>query len=245
MSEQKSIAALPNLANRVKAAAIDGVIVPVAALTTLFVIDAYSKGSTFRIAGVILVILLLEPFAVSRFGGTVGHHLAGMRVRRQDIDQRLNLISATGRFIVKTLLGLPSFLVILISGKRQAIHDMLFSTIVVYKHAGALPDLNTMKAISSEVEQQNYHSIGRRVGLVVLYWVLGYLLYSMLVSALFWSCVVRHQCSAGDSLGIVLTFLAFLAGVIAIPVLAWKGKLFGLRYKKPEVLPTAERIDPT
>jgi hypothetical protein len=94
----------PRLVKRVRAVLIDSVLVPVVAITSLGV--GYGLGVTDFLWRALLVgvpVFILEPGLVTITGGTVGHHLVGIRVQRKDGSGNLNIIAwlaATGAIVV-------------------------------------------------------------------------------------------------------------------------------------------------
>ncbi len=56
----------------------------------------------------------------------------GVRVRRFPSLERISLLMAYGRIIVKALLGILSFFTLPFSKNRRAIHDMAARSIVIF-----------------------------------------------------------------------------------------------------------------
>ncbi len=126
----------PNLLTRVKALFVDFIVILIIFSITSLVIGKIG-GAPNWVRGFILVfsLYLYEPVLISSFGGTVGHHLVKIRIKRMsNPDKKLNIFQASLRFIVKYLLGVISFLTITGNKKKRAIHDMASGSIVTYKH---------------------------------------------------------------------------------------------------------------
>jgi len=67
------------------------------------------------------------------FGGTIGHFLIGIRVKRERKPEK-NIIFpfALIRFVVKATLGWISLLTVSNNLKRKAIHDHMIGSVVIY-----------------------------------------------------------------------------------------------------------------
>ncbi|MBM9590151.1 RDD family protein [Leptospira sp. 201903075] len=76
-------------------------------------------------------LFLYDPLCVTLFRATPGHYLKGLRVVSSDA-KNLNFFKSLVRYIAKITLGVLS-LVTILGAKKQAIHDKLTSSYVVYK----------------------------------------------------------------------------------------------------------------
>ncbi len=87
-----------------------------------------------KIIAFIFIFFLYDPIFTSVFGGTIGHMMFGIRVKREK-NQMKNILFplAIIRFLVKALLGWISLLTISGNKKRKAIHDFLVGSVVVFK----------------------------------------------------------------------------------------------------------------
>src|SRR5262245_37224487 len=87
------------LVKRVRAVLIDSVLIPVAAIASLVAGDALGVSDpTAKVLLLVVPVFVLEPLLVATTGGTVGHHLIGLRVTRLDGARRINIFAATLRF---------------------------------------------------------------------------------------------------------------------------------------------------
>ncbi|MEO7402047.1 MAG: hypothetical protein ABIU95_00090, partial [Burkholderiales bacterium] len=96
----------PRLIKRVQAVLIDSILIPICAIGTLLL--GTSLGVSGPFAKFMLLAgpaLLLEPVLVTLTGGTVGHHVIGLRITRFDGIRNLNVFLALVRFAVKMALG--------------------------------------------------------------------------------------------------------------------------------------------
>ena len=124
----------PGVLERVKAIVIDSIVI------TLFIIIITYAFSFFdhvpdnaKIAAFVFVFILYDPIFTSIFGGTIGHMLIGIRVKRESNETKNILFPlAILRFIVKASLGLISLLTVSGNKKGKAIHDYLVGSVVLY-----------------------------------------------------------------------------------------------------------------
>ena len=82
----------------------------------------------------ILIFLLYDPLFTSFNGGTIGHTIAKISVRKDnEADKYISLPLAILRFIFKALLGWLSLLTISGNENKKAIHDLIAKSIVIRK----------------------------------------------------------------------------------------------------------------
>lgn len=68
------------------------------------------------------------------FGGTLGHKIVGLKVKREsNSDKNINIIAAIFRFLMKALLGWISLVTVTSDDKKRAMHDSATGSIVLYK----------------------------------------------------------------------------------------------------------------
>lgn len=127
---------LPGVFDRVKAAIIDGVILLLLIMLIGDILVAFETVPTYiRIVAFILIFLGYDPLLTSFNGGTIGHRFIGLRVKKvSDLSKNIPFSMAVLRFIVKALLGWISLLTISGSEKRQALHDHIANSIVIYEN---------------------------------------------------------------------------------------------------------------
>ncbi|TKG94178.1 RDD family protein [Puteibacter caeruleilacunae] len=123
------------LSHRVKAVIIDSImlIIFMIAVTNLF--DMFeSVPDSARITAFVFIFFLYDPIFTSSFGGTIGHMLIGIRVKREN-DTSRNIIFplALIRFLVKAALGWISLLTVTSNKKSKAIHDSIVRSVVIEK----------------------------------------------------------------------------------------------------------------
>lgn len=133
MTEKK----YPGVLDRVKAMMIDGIVVMGLILGITYVFSLFEYVSdTAKIIAFVFIFILYDPLFTSIFGGTIGHFIFGIRVKRETNEMK-NLIFplAILRFLVKVLLGWVSLLIVTSNEKKRAIHDYLVGTVVVYANS--------------------------------------------------------------------------------------------------------------
>jgi uncharacterized RDD family membrane protein YckC len=119
----------PNALRRYVATLIDAVVAWLILFSAVrFTSDTDSE--TVAVAIGIGVILAYEPLCTV-YGCTVGQAFMRFRVRTVEGLKRINLAQAYGRFVVKYLLGVGSFLTMPARSDRRAIHDLVSETIVI------------------------------------------------------------------------------------------------------------------
>lgn len=123
----------PRLLRRVRAVLIDEVVLLAALAGWWLTIGLSDASAAVKVGALCLVFMAVDPILVAWTGGTIGHHLMGMKVRRADRDTRVNLLVATVRGLLRYLLGAVSMVLILLTKRHQAIHDFATGTIVVLR----------------------------------------------------------------------------------------------------------------
>ena len=221
----------PRLLRRLQGVFIDGVVIPIAAVGSLVALSYAGVESLWiKVGCPLAVIFLLDPVAVSATGGSVGHHVMGLRVRKAGKDERIGLLAAFVRLLVKTFFGIPAFFVAFITRKRQALHDLVAQSLIVHKSLAGLPRYELLPERTRSDEHAAYVSIWRRVLVVLLYWVLSYLALNVVaVAVLRGPCIGRGECSETQALFAIGALAGWFILLIVFAVLGWRGKLFGCR----------------
>jgi uncharacterized RDD family membrane protein YckC len=227
----------PRLVRRFQGVFIDGFVVPLCAMGTLVALTYAGVESTWvKVLCPLLVVFTLDPIAVSATGGSVGHHLVGLRVRKARADERIGIVAAVVRFVVKAVFGVPAFFVAFLNRRRQGLHDLAAGSLIVHKSTEGLPAYELLPARTSEDEHVAYVSVARRILVIVLYWVLLYVAASLVIAAITWGpCIDSgRQCTPTQAYAAMSVSLLLLASAVAVAVLGWLGRLYGCR-KRPSV----------
>jgi uncharacterized RDD family membrane protein YckC len=119
----------PNALRRYVATVIDAVIVW---LIVFFSVRLAGETDLDVVAAVVGIgaVVAYEPLCTV-YGCTLGQVLMRFRVRTSQGLKRINIGQAYGRFAVKYLLGVISFLTMPARSDRRAIHDLASETIVI------------------------------------------------------------------------------------------------------------------
>lgn len=121
------------LMDRIKAVFTDLIVYfLLAMLVTSLLSSMENPPVNLRITAFIVIFGLYDPLFTSLFGGTIGHLVNGLRVKR-DSDTTRNVIFpfAIVRFVVKTFLGFISLFTVSANFESKAIHDMIVKTVVI------------------------------------------------------------------------------------------------------------------
>lgn len=122
-----------NFPSRLNAISIDGVVL--VAFTVLFISSAalVQRLTAARVTLDIawwVILLLYEPLFVWRFGGTVGHRAMNLRVVDNRTREKVSLFKALGRYFLKVVFGVFSFLTMSLTRRHQALHDLVTNSSV-------------------------------------------------------------------------------------------------------------------
>lgn len=124
----------PNVADRVKAIFTDMVFLIVLMFVFSNLFEQFEKvPDYFRGIAFVFVFLLYDPLLTSLTGGTLGHKMNGLQVKRENDETRnISIVKAFIRFLLKSSLGWLSFLTMSVNSKRKAFHDMMVGSVVIY-----------------------------------------------------------------------------------------------------------------
>ena len=103
MSAQATEGAIyPRLLRRVRAVLIDEVI-PLGGLAGWWLSIGITEDGdlALKVGALVLVFFILDPLLVALTGGTVGHHVMGMKVRAANRNAKVSLLAATFRALVR------------------------------------------------------------------------------------------------------------------------------------------------
>lgn len=121
--------------DRVKAVVADTLVIIMMIIVVTYVFSAFENVSdTPKKLAFIFIFFLYDPTFTSIFGGTIGHMMFGIRVKRENnLNKNILFPLALIRFIIKASLGWISLLTVSGNAKRKALHDILVRSVVVYK----------------------------------------------------------------------------------------------------------------
>ncbi|WP_339607368.1 RDD family protein [uncultured Roseivirga sp.] len=130
----------PKTSFRIKAAIVDAILILTVMIITAFAIDSIGGVPDWvRIMIMALLFIAYEPMMVATNGGTIGHRILGVEVRKSsDSTQRLSLPIAIVRSILKFVLGIFSVLVSYTREDNRCIHDLICDSVVVYRKSARI-----------------------------------------------------------------------------------------------------------
>ena len=220
---------------RFRAVLVDTILVSSAFVLLLIVGEsADNVPGSGRIILVLMVGLafLYEPIFVWRRGATIGHAANNLRVLADRTGRPPGLARSFIRYIIKLVLGLPSFITMAFTRRHQAVHDVLTRTTVQRTSIGEVEehDFHFERVQSPEVVLP---SRIRRVSVMIAYLVGAFLIYAVILVVVDPEECAGHQSCTGSTRVVVEGLaLAWLTISIAIVVAAWKGLLLGARQRR-------------
>jgi len=124
----------PSIVKRVLAVLIDSTLITFFVVTSLTLGAAKLLGENLMFWIILFAIILYEPVFASFGGGTIGHHLLGLRIKKNsNPNDNISIFAAFGRYITKTTLGLISLLTIGSNSAKRGIHDKISGSVVILK----------------------------------------------------------------------------------------------------------------
>lgn len=133
--ERMNTISYAGVSDRVKAVLADSIIIFLLLVITTYIFSTVEQVSDrARIIAFTFVFVLYDPICTSMLGGTLGHLMQGIIVRREsEPEKKISFSRAVLRFFIKALLGWVSLLTISGNMKGKALHDMLLGSVVLYK----------------------------------------------------------------------------------------------------------------
>lgn len=125
----------PSLLDRIKSTFIDTLVLIGEIMLASYIFSLFENvPDSARIIVFVFIFILYDPLFISIFGGTIGHMLMNIRVKRNSGEQKNILFPlALIRFIIKVFLGWLSLLTVIGSNQKKAIHDMAVGSVVIYR----------------------------------------------------------------------------------------------------------------
>ena len=220
----------PRLPRRIEAAILDSVVIMVVFFSAAFTLARFEIPGQAKLALFLLIVFILEPVLVGVWGSTIGHRLRGLQVVDTHSETSVGIPRAILRFLARLLLGLPSLIFILVTQRRQALHDLLVRSTVIVRNAENFASVDLVSEEPIEKEGYKYPPKWRRILVIALYNTLILVFFGTL-GALFLSdrCLLNDQCSQSEeffSFGVGLGWLILFGASIFY---GWRGRLFGCR----------------
>jgi uncharacterized RDD family membrane protein YckC len=121
----------PTITRRYLSTLIDGILIFIVFILSCYLFsDDTDFMTTLRLGMILSMFFIYEPFCTSKLC-TLGQKLTRIRVRTVPNLERISLVQAYVRIVVKISLGFISFFSIIFSKRKRAIHDFASGTIVV------------------------------------------------------------------------------------------------------------------
>ena len=214
---------------RIQAVLLDTtLLVVVFLLGTSFAASLAGAAARWTNLAVILAVALYEPVLVWRMGGTLGHRALNLRVVHDD-GGRVPFAAALARYLAKALLGLPSFLVMMVTARHQAVHDLVArSTVQVRDPARA----RAYDFVPERAEEPRLAmpSVPRRLAVTLGWEIALYLFEGVLVAAILTAqCPDPAACDLEGNTAANLLGVVWLLAALALALLGWTGRLPGAR----------------
>jgi uncharacterized RDD family membrane protein YckC len=185
------------------------------------------------LAAFVLVALLYDPVLVSRTGGTLGHRWTNLRVVDDDTGGNLPFGRALARSLIKTVLGLPSFVFIGLTRRYQALHDLASRSTVQVRDVSRARPYHYVYERADTPEPLNV-SRRRRVLVILAYAFAIYIVISVI--SIVWvddRCLLENVCTPGDNLAVSVITAGWLGATAWAVVRGWRGRLPGCRPRSP------------
>lgn len=231
MSQSVPIMFYPRLLRRVRAALIDSMVFLAVFAAWMMLLPTIVESHYLVKAGTLVMPLLaLDPIAVAYTGGTVGHHVMGLRIRDATYEKNIGILRALLRELLRVGLGWLSLIFVLITRNHQALHDIATSTVVLLRRPETLPSREQLLARSDDTAKYRFPSKARRITFIVLYVILALticLLFADFVVSD--ACLIYEQCNKYENNILAILDLLLTFAICAIILLGWKGLLFGCR----------------
>ncbi|HET7549903.1 MAG TPA: RDD family protein [Gemmatimonadaceae bacterium] len=229
--------AFGSFALRLRALVVDSVVLAcalVAIVMFISVADAVPGAGRVGVIVMAALLILYEPFLVARRGATVGHRRANLRVVYDRTGEHPGFVRAFVRYVLKTIFGAPSFLLMALTRRHQALHDRLTGTTVRIDDPGLAHEADiAWERPAGELEPIGAASRARRVLVILAYLVLVFVVFNVLTWALVsGACILESRCTPGDDRIQGVLGLAWIVGSAWCLIAGWRGRLWGCRPRK-------------
>lgn len=210
--------------------------VVIASFAALFVAAAAGGAEVIvriLLVAFVLVALLYDPVLVSTIGGTLGHRWTNLRVVDDETGGNLPFGRALVRSLIKTVLGLPSFIFVGLTRRHQALHDLASRSTVQVRDLSLARPYHYVHERAPAPEPLGVSRL-RRILVTVAYSVAIYAVVSVAGLLLIADrCLLYDVCSPGDNLALAVVTAGWLAATAWTIVRGWSGRLPGCRARTP------------
>lgn len=222
----------PTLPRRIYAAAIDETIVILGIMIGFLLVGQFQPPAWLFVA-LVVVLVGIEPVLVTFTGASIGHHMFGLRVVDARSGERVGIVRSILRMIARILFGLPSLLLIHISSRYQAIHDLVARSVITVRNPSDFPQAQRRSARPQLDVGYVYPSRRRRIAITALYSIGLYLLLIVIwLSVVGESCMVDKKCTTVESVYELISEWVWFILTGVVWVYGWRGRLWGGRRRK-------------
>lgn len=230
MDDRSTELRYPRLIRRVEAVLLDALVIVAMFILAMNLLSQVDIHGGYKAAIVVLAFFVLEPGMVSFTGSSIGHHLRGLRVQDARTGANIGLFRAVVRVVAKSFLGWFSIVFMLVTKRHQTIHDMVVSSVVVFKNPETVAEGHALEEREIEEAGYSYPSNGRRIIVIIAYILLASVVCSVGVVLLSSEdCVQFDRCSNTDLAWEALFSIIWICLLTASIVLGWRGRLPGAR----------------
>lgn len=222
----------PYLNRRVYAAFVDGLLLVLGMVLSVVLAGPHNPPPWVYFSLCALV-SLIEPVLVSFTGGSIGHHIFGIKVIDQSSGNHIGVVRSLVRTILRFMLGVFSLFFIHTTKRYQALHDLATKSLVIIRNTSSLPARHYRKEQSLEEPLYRYPSLWRRGAIICIYSIIS-IITLVAISALFVTetCLLNDNCSEEENVIVVLVDLVILVTLAPLMIFGVKGRLWGAKRKK-------------
>ena len=194
-SPQSQVPHYANFSRRIQAVILDSFILAFLFLITAYILSTVPLHSYVKIGIISALLLFLEPLLVSFTGASLGHHAKQIRIQNAATGKNLSIITALIRFVVKSLLGWLSVLLIFTTKRHQALHDKLVGSVVVMNKTAQMKGLTGVPEQVFKEEGYSYPSAFKRIAIILLYSIVIFFTSSIImVLTISDGCLDHNRC---------------------------------------------------
>jgi hypothetical protein len=149
-----------------------------------------------------------------------------MRVVDDRTNGNIGFLKAVARTLVKSVLGIYSFITMGTTLRHQALHDVLTRSTVQIRNLARAKEFH----YRAERTIVGVPSRTRRASVIVLYLIVLYVLVGIVDVFLPAGCFARGVCSAAAHFWTYTLILAWLGLSVLCIIYGWLGRLYGCRW---------------
>jgi uncharacterized RDD family membrane protein YckC len=216
---------------RLKAFAIDWIIIMLLLVMALFVAVSTNSDRVGRVLGFTFVVvwLLYEPLLVWLTGSTVGHYISNLRVVDDRTHGNVSFLKAVARLVIKSPLGIYSFTTMATTSRHQAVHDLLTRSTVQIRDQSKARDFEYVVE-NTKLLSPTMPSRLRRLAAILCYSFATFVFYIILIRVLTSNvCLSWGRCSSTENAMIEVGALILFGASALFIIQGWRGRLYGCR----------------